>query len=79
MLNYLKEDEEKVVVISINAHCGFSVVRFNLYVNNHPGATLLNYAKTTLFLSVPILEIVTSICVPGTKYFGGLRPAPTPM
>jgi hypothetical protein len=35
-------------------------------------------SNTTPFLNVPIPSITTSICVPGTRYFGGERPAPTP-
>ena len=31
-----------------------------------------------MFLSVPILDIDTSIFVPGTRYFGGSKPDPTP-
>ena len=36
------------------------------------------YSNETPFLKVPIPLIDTSICVPGTRYFGGLNPAPTP-
>lgn len=36
------------------------------------------HVKTTPFLKVPIPDIQTSICVPGTRYFGGFKPAPTP-
>lgn len=36
------------------------------------------YANSTSFRRVPILEIHTSILVPGTRYRGGFMPAPTP-
>ena len=35
-------------------------------------------SNTTPFLKVPICDMDTSIFVPGTRYFGGFRPAPTP-
>lgn len=35
-------------------------------------------SNTTPFLRVPIPSTTTSICVPGTRYLGGERPAPTP-
>jgi hypothetical protein len=35
-------------------------------------------AKTTLFRKEPMPEMDTSICVPGTRYLGGFKPAPTP-
>lgn len=37
------------------------------------------FANTTPFLSVPILEIVTSIFLPGVSHCGGFNPAPTPI
>lgn len=36
------------------------------------------HANLTPFFNVPISDISTSITFPGTRYLGGLRPAPTP-
>ena len=36
------------------------------------------YTNLTPFRSVPILLIDTSMIAPGTRYFGGFNPAPTP-
>lgn len=48
------------------------------YTRSEPPALVSHFAKTTLFRRVPIPEIDTSICVPGTRYLGGFKPAPTP-
>lgn len=65
-------------LFSVQSRCQHGISQLTPALTQTNKTPCIYHAKTTPFTNVPIPVIFTSIFVPGTRYLGGSRPAPTP-